>query len=505
MAKTVSELAAERAKILEAIENKAKSMAEPNTQGHSLQDWLKAANEVVPETILPNAKGQNRDFANPASKAFSAFEEDGMRGMSAKSTPYKNTINDAYSPSDSVPNQGFNPTDFADDTLDSVTLSAQAKPEATQHRVNNKVEPVVNPYQSQYAAQPSRVSIPAPSNGRGFKMLGVAINLTLLLATLGIVGLGYQNMQQDLAQMNAQNEQDRAQIETLQTQLQQLPLSAEATLSYTAENQQKMQTLQAQLVELQAQLTQLQTQLKAQQSETASNQRLDAEKALGEKLEQVMQKLQFLESAQATLNKPTIKPFQTTVTVIQPEGAAAQIAEPNVPTVSEVAEPVLSVPSSLSSTISPPTTASVVPPVQKSAEILPPAKVKPVASISAPSVMDEPRIKPETAAKVAVKDRSSQGSQEIVWLQQQPKKHYVLQLASVPDKGSLEKMMRQKKLQNAHILPQVRNGEQGYILVTGSFSSQKEADVVAKKIKSELGITPWRRQMEDLSRRLPKA
>jgi septal ring-binding cell division protein DamX len=53
MSLTISELESERAKILEEIESKAQNLSSSKTQsaeGHSLQDWLDAAEEVMPQS-----------------------------------------------------------------------------------------------------------------------------------------------------------------------------------------------------------------------------------------------------------------------------------------------------------------------------------------------------------------------------------------------------------------------------------------------------------------------
>ncbi|GAB6070292.1 hypothetical protein JCM30760_13890 [Thiomicrorhabdus hydrogeniphila] len=93
-------------------------------------------------------------------------------------------------------------------------------------------------------------------------------------------------------------------------------------------------------------------------------------------------------------------------------------------------------------------------------------------------------------------------SADVNWLIAQPKKNFVLQLASVPNQKAAEKLISSKGLKDAKALPQTRNKETNYIVVTGSLEKRAEADKLAQNIKSNYGITPWIRNIEDLVKRV---
>jgi len=94
-------------------------------------------------------------------------------------------------------------------------------------------------------------------------------------------------------------------------------------------------------------------------------------------------------------------------------------------------------------------------------------------------------------------------SSDVNWLKAEPGSNYILQLASMPELDGAEKVKSKKKLEKAKIIPQNRKGSLTYILVTGSFKDRSDAEKLAKGIKSTLGISPWIRQVEDLTRRIP--
>jgi septal ring-binding cell division protein DamX len=72
----------------------------------------------------------------------------------------------------------------------------------------------------------------------------------------------------------------------------------------------------------------------------------------------------------------------------------------------------------------------------------------------------------------------------------------------MPVEHSLNTIKSLKKLENTKILPQVRGDSTNYILVTGSFKNREGAEVLAKTIKAESGITPWIRKISDLTNKL---
>ncbi len=93
-------------------------------------------------------------------------------------------------------------------------------------------------------------------------------------------------------------------------------------------------------------------------------------------------------------------------------------------------------------------------------------------------------------------------SADVKWIMNEPKMHYTLQLASMPEAHSLQKIINKHQLKDVKILPQTRKEVTNYVLITGSFSDRALANELAKKIKSESGISPWVRKIKDLTSRI---
>ncbi len=91
---------------------------------------------------------------------------------------------------------------------------------------------------------------------------------------------------------------------------------------------------------------------------------------------------------------------------------------------------------------------------------------------------------------------------DVKWLLEEPAFNYTLQLASMQERSSVEKMIREKGLDGAKIIPLERKGEAYYVLLTGSYASRTEADKAAKRYKQNFGISPWVRKIKDLSNKL---
>lgn len=88
------------------------------------------------------------------------------------------------------------------------------------------------------------------------------------------------------------------------------------------------------------------------------------------------------------------------------------------------------------------------------------------------------------------------------WLAAVANGHYVLQLASVLDRKSLERLKQQKGLTDARIVRQKRGGQTFYVLVLGDYPDRTEAKAAAQHIRSTTGINPWVRPAKDLKRNL---
>ena len=90
------------------------------------------------------------------------------------------------------------------------------------------------------------------------------------------------------------------------------------------------------------------------------------------------------------------------------------------------------------------------------------------------------------------------------WLSNQPGAHWTLQLASVLDRDSLIQLKRNKQLDDAHIVRQLRSGRTFYVLVLGSYADKAAAREAAQSVKVRTGINPWVRPIRDLQKGLPE-
>jgi hypothetical protein len=91
---------------------------------------------------------------------------------------------------------------------------------------------------------------------------------------------------------------------------------------------------------------------------------------------------------------------------------------------------------------------------------------------------------------------------DVNWLKQQPADHFVLQLASMPERSGIEQVIADKRIQNGRIIPQIRDGRQSFLLVVGSHAQRAQANQMAIDIKDNAGISPWIRRVRDLSNRV---
>jgi DamX protein len=160
MAQTISELEKERAKLLEAIEAQANQLSKQRGQStnearpHTLNDWLNAAEQVVPAKKEPKL----------------SYDED----YSALTKP-RNTAQSSR--------PSFNPQDFAEPE---VSLSQEGRLSAQDP---NKKKTANNPQQAKHAQKAS--------------FFGVVIMLSLLLTMLGVVYVAYNAIQNDIKQVMA--------------------------------------------------------------------------------------------------------------------------------------------------------------------------------------------------------------------------------------------------------------------------------------------------------------
>lgn len=401
MSLTISELESERAKILEEIESKASKISQNNPSQEStlsLNDWLNAAEEVMPE--------------NPTLKQKSNY--------------------------------------------------------------SNKL-------------------LSSPNSNNRASFFGVIIMLSLFLTILGVIYIAYTSIHKELQAAIIAKEENMAQIKLLQSDMENLSevVASGGKSELFSQLENKVIALEDKVAELNQMLSHSDkatlvlpevTATKNSGSEVAlivgsdanstnSENTLVTESILDEKLKTYTQQLEskidkklevilnhLRQGGDASKLLPNLKSTTATLAQVDPVTEQAEIETPTVGTVEtpEVEEPLVKL-------------------------------VSPVSKPSAPKAPDVPLIST---------------SKEVNWLMEQPKMHYILQLASMPDADSLKKIAIKNQLKDTKVLPQTRNNVTNYVLVTGSFADRAAADALAKEIKSNTGITPWIRKVRDLSSRV---
>lgn len=400
MAQTMSEFEKERAELLKAIESQAQQMSGKKTDEpveHTLNDWLNAAEEVMPSQPKPRQPNKR-----PAPRT---------------STP--------------------------------------ASPPPTKNTKASKAS-----------------------------FFGVIIMLTLLLTILGVLFIAYTSINKELKKVMESSEASMKEFKSLKTSV------AELEKSIASGGQgQLFDKLQAKVDQLEQEIETLKTQQQSVASQVTSTQDSTTpsnasesvtentagnwvtEQQLDQKLNDATQKInQKLELILKHLAAETPNAKQSNVT---PEKAPEDIKpQPKVaiqPAAEEMEKPVIQVPE------------------------------KPKTNVA-----QQPVIKLVVPAKVAEKPEVPNTplqnySPEVVWLMQEPALNFTLQLASMPERYSVQKIKDQKQLSNAKIIPQDRNGQTQYILISGSFASRAEADKMARSYQSRLKISPWVRKIKDLT------
>lgn len=455
MANSISELEAERAKILEEIENRAKSMSN-DTLNTSLQDWLKAAEDVVPQSALE----AEQQLVNAKQRLVQTEQlnrvnnEDiplvGQNPRTSAADPYRQ----AAQPSVASNTLAFSDDDFGDD-FSQINFSSNSASILDTDNVNNKTmrQPEANlgfSAQDFTASSGQYSSINNPNKAP--MLVGVAVMLSLFVTVLVVVVLGYNSMHEQISTMQAQNDESKKTIAELQQKIENMPINAEASLENSNKNQEKIGALQNQLVALEAQLATVRNDLQNVQ-QTKAEQNIDGGDLLQQKIEQVVSALQLSAPTPEDLQpiKPEVKPFK----------AAVNIAiEPDVEKVSsdlqtfEIAQPL---------------------------EPMAPQIKQQVAIISEPKI----------ATPVNIEEPKKNYTADVNWLMQQPGSHYTLQLASMLESASIQKMIKDKGIIDGRVIPQIRDGKTMFVLIVGSFSERKDANQLASKLKKELNIAPW--------------
>ncbi len=326
-------------------------------------------------------------------------------------------------------------------------------------------------YQSQ-VFKPARNKVP---------FFGVFIILTLLLTLLGVIYIAYSSLHKELQNVLQAYEKSTVQMKVTQEEIAALQKSiatgGKVELFVSLED--KVFALEAQVLALK---NQVETQTITPKNTVANN--IDAQPSSTTVIT-------------STKNSPEQEDKLVTESVLDKslkrytESLEKRIDQKLEAILSYLAEnkqaegEIFSVNKKVSAPTTPKVPAVKVPVIQQPLVQL----VKPIEKPSAPKLAETPS---------PIKHYSA----DVKWLMNEPKMHYTLQLASMPEAHSLQQIINKHQLKEVRTLPQTRNGVTNYVLITGSFSDRALANELAKKIKSESGISPWVRKIKDLTSRI---
>lgn len=398
MSLTISELESERAKILEEIESKASKISQkaPSQENApSLNDWLNAAEDVMPE--------------NP-----------------------------------------------------------ELKPKAN--------------YSNQLLSSPN-------SNNKS-SIIGVVIMLSLFLTILGVIYIAYTSIHKELQEVIIAKEESMAKIQSLEGDVKKL-----SEVVATGGKSELFTQLENKVVALESKVSQLQLAMKGLNSTKVSI-------TSDSDLSKISDNIAVSDNTDTVTTKSSTSQNVVTEAILdQKLKAYTQQLESKIDKKLEVILEHLKSNGDSKNTFSK-VNSSKLNSSEKTVEIETPT----VKTVNTP-VIEEPLIKlvestSSPAAPKAPKAPVVSTSKDVNWLLKQPKMHYILQLASMPDAESLKKMISKNQLKDTKVLPQTRNNVTNYVLVTGSFAERTKANALAKEIKAKTGITPWVRKVRDLSSRI---
>ena len=128
------------------------------------------------------------------------------------------------------------------------------------------------------------------------------------------------------------------------------------------------------------------------------------------------------------------------------------------------------------------------------------AVTEPTVAEPTPPVV--PRVEQKLVTLVAPKSTEVSATDDVSWLKAQGPDNYTLQLASMADRAALEKIIRDKKIVDAKIIPQKRDGQLSYVLIVDSYAQRTAANQASVSIKESTGISPWIRRVRDLTSRV---
>ena len=491
---TIKELEAERAKILEEIQSKAKANTNSSS---SLQDFLSAAEELVPDSIL-NESPVN---ASSARSALTQPNSDLQANLAAANEAMNFSVNSA--------------DEFDDDYVDLNSSSQATNPQSNSETKQGSGSAANSEFQK--ALQESRpspdlrsdrstmnnstTSSQPPVKDNRMAFIGVVLMLLMFVTTLVILFFSYNSLEQKYNEAVQLRNDTQEQVFALQEEVTKLKdfaaIGENADQKFSAIDQQlqqmntMMQSLQQRLnekstggeISIQSEGTIAAIDAMLDKKLTIFSERLSSqiEQKIDLKLAAIIQRIEKAEANNKITGEANPK-FKTPVSInkeLDEEISMAPVAEPSTPQA-----PVI--------------------------ETLTPQKPKVDNAITQPepivNQIEKPIFKLEASSKqpkiIKTPDVDENTPTEIKWLLGEPSMHYTLQLASMPNRESLEKMKKNMRLVEAKIIPQVYKGKTNYILVTDSFISRTEANKQSQAIKKQTGIAPWVRKISTIVQKL---
>ena len=454
---TVKELEAERAKILQEIESKAKR--NNSDEPPSLKDFLSSAQEVM---------------------------KDERVNIESMSTSGSGNFIDEFAD---------------DDIIMQSDINYQPRKAATETPASSRVEPTPAS-DNRYAgytgqSEPAKSSPPAAQPNK-LVVIGVILMLGLLATVLAVMFIGYNSLQKQIREVVDAKNDTQEQVFALQEEV--IKLQNQTGLSESAG--QRFELIEQQLTQQNKQIERILLQLKEQKTlsgnanaaQIESGSLLLSEAMLDQKLQKFSEKLAYqieqkidlklagiiqrLEKQEENNTIVGSTKISTPVKINQEDEGAVVIepAEPDLPMVPT---------QTLANT-----RAATIPLEPETGTTKAEQKLLTLAQPSRETKFEKPvPIDPDFP-------------EDVKWLLGEPSMHYTMQLASMPSKASLEKMKRDLRLTEARIIPQNYKGKVNYILVLDSLISRAAASSEAKKVKETLGISPWVRRISDVSKKI---
>lgn len=331
-----------------------------------------------------------------------------------------------------------------------------------------------NPTNNKSAAKP------AASSKASF--FGVIIMLSLLLTILGVLYIAYTSIHNELQKVMTANKNMNEVFTNLQTQVDEIKNASGQSTTFE-ELQTKVLKLEGQVIDLKLQLTEVSSRPVVVNATPASvvsgnpdestptsvgvepnwvnmdqlDKKLEAyTQQIDHKLELIMQHLNIQQLAPAAAQSVAPQPNvfkEPKAKLAEKEFETLSIAEPEEPKFKPLNQPLVKL-------------------------------VKTVVMPETPNQPGEP-----------LKNYSP----EVNWLMNEPAFNFTLQLASLSDYSSAQKMKDEKGLTDSKIIPQTRNNVTTYVLLVGSYADRSSADQASRSLKSNHNISPWVRKIKDLT------